>query len=389
MTTEHQPEAAPEIRSAPDTLALAASIIQAADKQHPADLVLREKMRSIRGLSRAQTGTVSRAVFGYYRWYGWLDHRRPITAQLKRALDLANGFAERPESFSDEKLLARTLPSWTASQMEITREWVRTLQTEPKLWLRARHGHGQELAGKLHHAKACGLPDAVLFFGQEDLFRSPEFQAGEFEIQDLTSQAVGLLCDPKPGQSWWDACAGEGGKTLHLSDLMNNRGLIWASDRAEWRLRRLKLRAARAGCFNYRAAFWDGSKRLPTKTRFDGVLVDAPCSGVGTWQRNPHARWTTTPEDLRELAAIQKNLLLRVAGSLKPGGKLIYSVCTLTRAETVEVADHLDQTLQGFEPMPMPDLVDPANPPAPRRWIRPQDFGCNGMFIAAWKRSAV
>ncbi|MGC8000561.1 hypothetical protein ACP3XN_24520, partial [Salmonella enterica] len=83
---------------------------------------------------------------------------------------------------------------------------------------------------------------------------------------------------------------------------MENSGLIWASDRAAWRLQKLKRRTARAKVFNYRVAMWDGGVKLPTKTKFDGVLVDAPCSGLGTWQRNPHARWTTTPGDVAELA---------------------------------------------------------------------------------------
>src|SRR4029077_8613282 len=92
----------------------------------------------------------------------------------------------------------------------------------------------------------------------------------------------------------------------------------------------------------------------PTKTKFDGVLVDAPCSGVGTWQRNPQARWTTTLEDVRELGAVQGRLLAHVAPSVKPGGKLFYSVCTLTRVETSEVADTFTQAHADFEPMNLP-----------------------------------
>src|SRR6185436_472482 len=94
-----------------------------------------------------------------------------------------------------------------------------------------------------------------------------------------------------------------------------------------------------AKVFNYRAALWDGGERPPTKTKFDGVLVDAPCSGIGTWQRNPHARWTTSANDVRELAEIQCTLLMNVADSVKPGGKLIYSVCTMSRDETVRAAE--------------------------------------------------
>ena len=98
------------------------------------------------------------------------------------------------------------------------------------------------------------------------------------------------------------------------------------------------MNRSRAKLFNYRAALWDGSPRLPTKAKFDGILVDAPCSGVGTWQRNPHARWTTTPNDVAELAAVQAKLLGNIASSVKPGGRLVYAVCTLTRAETTAVA---------------------------------------------------
>ncbi|MBI4627026.1 MAG: RsmB/NOP family class I SAM-dependent RNA methyltransferase, partial [Verrucomicrobia bacterium] len=155
---------------------------------------------------------------------------------------------------------------------------------------------------------------------------------------------------PKPGETWWDACAGEGGKTLHLADLMMNKGVVWATDRSDKRLDTLKRRAARAKLFNYRTEFWDGGSRLPTKIKFDGILLDAPCSGVGTWQRNPHARWTTTPDDVRELAATQRVLLENVCGSLKPGGRLIYAVCTLTRSETTAVADAFTAAHPELEP---------------------------------------
>jgi 16S rRNA (cytosine967-C5)-methyltransferase len=239
---------------------------------------------------------------------------------------------------------------------------------------------------------STSLPEALVYEGEEDLFRTPEFHAGEFEIQDLSSQAVGILCAPKPGETWWDACAGEGGKLLHLSDLMQNKGLIWASDRAEWRLKKLKRRTARAKVFNYRAALWDGGAKLPTKTKFDGVLVDAPCSGVGTWQRNPQARWTTTMNDVSELSAIQKSLLAHAAPGVKPGGKLIFSVCTLTRAETTEVVDDFNAKFAAaFDPMPLKQIPEGQSllTPAATKTIWPQDLGGNGMFIASWRRKMI
>lgn len=371
-------------------LQLAARVVTVAGREPPADAALREALASRRLLTREQTRGVSRMVFNYFRWFGWLDQARPLPAQIKHALELAHGFAERPETFSDEKLMDRCVPDWVRQQVEVTPAWARSLQTEPLLWLRAKRGHGEALVKKLGAAKleATRLPDALSYKGEEDLFRRPEFHAGEFEIQDISSQAVGWLCDPQPRETWWDACAGEGGKLLHLSGLMRNQGLIWASDRAEWRLKHLKRRAARAGVFNYRAAVWEGGARLPTKTKFDGVLVDAPCSGIGTWQRNPHARWTTTPKDVAELAAIQKRLLAHAALSVKPGGTLVYSVCTLTRAETADVVEAFAGSQPEFGPHVMGRSSPGSKPflPAACITIWPQDLGGNGMFVAAWQR---
>ena len=379
-------------------MAIAARVVAHADRSRPADAVLRAELRAQRGLPRNAAREISRAVFAYFRWRGfispdrrkpeWPELHAPVKWQLAKTQELAERYANSPDSFSDDDF-NEAVPGWVLKEMEVSIFWLRALQAEPRLWLRAKRGQGRALA---HSLGECWIPlqpafaDAVEYQGTEDLFRTPEFQAGEFEVQDIASQAVGLLCDPQPDETWWDACAGEGGKTLHLSDLMRNKGLIWASDRAEWRLKKLKLRARRAGGFNYRMAPWDGGAKLPTKTKFDGVLVDAPCTGVGTWQRNPHARWTTTPEDVWELSGVQANLLARVAPAVKPGGKLIYSVCTLTQAETEKVAQDFSAAFPDFEPLPLTNLFAPALPPAHPLWLWPQDTQGNGMFVAAWLR---
>jgi 16S rRNA (cytosine967-C5)-methyltransferase len=167
---------------------------------------------------------------------------------------------------------------------------------------------------------------------------------------------------------------------------MRNQGLIWASDRSAWRLRTLKRRAARARVFNYRAVRWDGSARPPTRTRFDGVLVDAPCTGLGTWHRNPHARWTTTPQDVEELSALQGALLAHAAPSVKPGGKLIYAACTLTRAETTEVANTFARSFPEYVPLQFANVLEPGAPPSTQICLWPQGHGGNGMFVAGWRR---
>lgn len=378
-------------REGPTTLELAARVVAASDRDHPADGVLREVLRTQRGVSPDKARRVSEAVFAYFRWLGWVDRQAPLEAQLRTALECRRAYAEEPESFADADLLIRAVPAWVKEHCEVTPAWVRSLQQEPVLWLRARPGQGRALAAELGECRAAGrgpLAEALEYRGASDLFRTPAFQAGGFEIQDLHSQAVSWLCDPQPGETWWDACAGEGGKMLHLSDLMQNRGLIWASDVAEWRLRRLKLRARRAGVFNYRLAHWEGTERLPTRTRFDGVLVDAPCSNLGTWGRNPHARWTTRPEDVQELAALQARLLAHAALALKPEGRLVYAVCTLTAAETVSRAAAFTETHPTFLREPLRDPLEAGAASLPDRFLRSESRRANGMYVAAWRRDA-
>jgi 16S rRNA (cytosine967-C5)-methyltransferase len=372
---------------------IAAEVIRQTGKDKPADAALREVLKEIKDLAPFDATEIARTVFIYYRWHVWLRDERGVESKMRLALRLDERFRANEANVPLAELREKAVPAWTAEQMEVGDDWLRSLQRAPKLWLRAKRGTADAMAEKLRLPGTPvppGFPDALLFDGEEDLFKTPEFHAGEFEIQDVASQMVGLLCDPKPGETWWDACAGEGGKTLHLSDLMQNKGLIWASDRAEWRLQKLKRRTGRAKVFNYRSVFWDGGKKLPTKTKFDGVLVDAPCSGVGTWQRNPQARWTTTVNDVNELSAIQKNLLANVAPGVKPGGKLIFSVCTLTRAETTEVVDDFNAKFTAeFEPLELLAIISGGQQTTATRIIWPQDLGGNGMFIAGWRRKKI
>jgi len=349
-------------------------------ERKPADAALRSTLRSS-GLNQDQKRLTSRSVFTYFRWYGWLDRKKPLRGQLEHAFDLAESLATLP----DNELTARALPSWVHDLIELSPALLREFQSEPRLWLRARPDHGEDLAAKLGDCELhSNIRDALWYRGETDLFRTAQFHEGEFEIQDLASQLVGHLSAPNPGQTWWDACAGEGGKTLHLCDLMQNKGLVWASDTAQWRLDILKRRASRAKLFNYRLKAWAAKDQLPTKTKFDGVLVDAPCSGIGTWGRNPHARWTAKPADVTELVSVQRSILDRVADSVKPGGKLIYSVCTLTSSETTEISDHFERSHPDYQSLP---LAIPAEAPAPRHLLQPGQWHAVGMFVAAWRRS--
>lgn len=365
----------------------AAHILKLVQAGTPADQALRESLTQDRHYTAPlERREISRAVFAYYRWWRWLNPKDSLQKQLEAALVLRDRFDKDPANIKAEALAARAVPDWVKTEMAvIPADWLRQLQRDPTLWIRAKAGTGAAIAAQLGLCtSATQAPDALRYGGITDLYRTAEFQSGAFEIQDLASQLVSHACAPQPGETWWDACAGEGGKTMHLSDLMQNKGLLWASDRSARRLTKLKERAARAQVFNCRVAPWEGTAQLPTKTKFDGVLVDAPCSGLGTWQRNPHARWTTTPKDITELSVIQTQLLNHIAPSLKPGGRLIYAVCTLSRAETTAVADAFTTAHPEYELIsPFPDPK--SQTPAPIT-LWPHELNANGMFIAAWKK---
>jgi 16S rRNA (cytosine967-C5)-methyltransferase len=382
----------------------AATIIAQVSPDVHADFALKREFAGDPELTPQDKRDLTRAVFAYYRWYRWFDHTSAVASRVNTALDLQRKFDASPVSVNPALLSERILPAWALASIDFPSadarvSYLQQLQREPALWLRPQRAYAASLARIMKPNTAPGFaraglkfqsadltPTAFCYTGQTDLFRTDEFKQGLFEIQDLASQLVGHACAPLPTETWWDACAGEGGKMLHLSDLMNNKGLIWASDRHTGRLATLRKRAGRAKAFNYRPVVWTGGPVLPTKTKFDGILVDAPCSGVGTWQRNPHARWSTTETDVKELADIQLQLLENTRKALKPGGRLVFAVCTITRQETTDIVRAFSQAHPELEPMPLLGLPAPKTGPATGHFLWPQDLNANGMFIAAWRQ---
>lgn len=366
---------------------LAGEVIEGSGRNAPADRVMREVLKRHRQVGTLLSAEVARGVSAYYRWWGWVEASEGAERRLREALELDERFRSVPQGFGDTELRNRVVPSWVWRETATDLAWCRFLQRHPVLWLRAEQGQAGGLAQELGHCKAGppSMPEALRYDGQSDVYGTAAFLGGRVEIQDLSSQAVGLLCGVRPGEHWWDVCAGEGGKTLHLAVLMRGRGVVWATDRAAWRLARLKRRAARADVFNYQAALWEGGEAPPFKVQVDGALVDAPCTGLGTWQRNPQARWTVQPGDVEELAQQQIRLLRSAAGAVKRGGRLVYSVCTLTQKETTGVAEAFEQSAPEFEPLVMNHPWHPGQSAA-RLSLQPWSEGGNGMFVAAWRR---
>lgn len=222
------------------------------------------------------------------------------------------------------------------------------------------------------------------------------FQEGLFEFQDEASQLAALLCDAKPGMQVLDFCSGTGGKALALGAAMENKGHLVACDISDVRLARSKLRMKRAGVENAERRSLPATDDKWMKKhhgRFDRVLVDAPCSGTGSWRRNPDARWSTQAAKLDELTALQDAILQRAAKFVKPGGKLIYATCSLLKCENDERVAHFLKANPDFEALDARtvwrSLTDRAWPCDDEHVLRlsPARHRTDGFFAAVLRRA--
>ena len=183
-------------------------------------------------------------------------------------------------------------------------------------------------------------PSGIRLTGKPSLARHPLFLDGSFEVQDEGSQLLGYLLQPKRGEMVADFCAGAGGKTLLLGAMMRSQGRLYAFDVAEKRLAKLKPRLARSGLSNVHPARIESENDIKIKRlagKLDRVLVDAPCSGLGTLRRNPDLKWRQTPESVAELTSKQASILNSAAALVKSGGRLVYATCSLLEEENEAV----------------------------------------------------
>jgi 16S rRNA (cytosine967-C5)-methyltransferase len=331
-----------------------------ADKNFPAKL--QQRLARERRFGSRDRRLYRELLYTVVRYLPWFEaaHARSLEEAARLAVWLAS---DSPALFELKDALTTQLPPTPrciaekaavlgdVASVPLVPEWLRAhcpqacdspeidvLHTRAPLWLRLQTDTPDAVFAEFSERgwrwqTSLVLPNAVRMLDDVDVTPTQAFARGAIEVQDLGSQLILERAEPAKGEHWLDACAGAGGKTLQLARLLGPIGKVTAHDIRPTALAELRLRVERAGLNNI-----DVADALAPDRQFDGVLVDVPCSGSGTWRRAPHLKWSTNPKDIAVTALLQSRLLARFAQQVRPGGKLIYATCSLSRVENEDVA---------------------------------------------------
>ena len=396
---------------------------------HPTDAVVARYFREHRQLGPRERATLSDTVYAALRErlkFEWLARSGTGSKWRKLAIlgfpgdrDFLKSALTDPEKqwldmclrVTDDELMAQhrhNLPDWlaTALRAQVGNGFdalVASLNQPAPLDLRvnALKARREAVLDALQKAGIGAAPTpfsplGIRVQGKPSLARLPAFVGGEVEVQDEGSQLLALLVDAKRGEMVVDFCAGAGGKTLALGAAMRNSGRLYAFDTSAHRLDALKPRLARSGLSNVHPVAIaherdDRIKRLAGK--IDRVLVDAPCSGLGTLRRSPDLKWRQTPTTVAAQAQLQQAILHSAARLLKPGGRLVYATCSLLPDENEAVAEAFGQTHPDFVPVDAAECLTRAQVTDAdtlcsngqlRLW--PHRHGSDGFFAAVWEK---
>lgn len=396
---------------------------------HPADAVVSRYFREHRQLGHADRAFVAETVFAVLRrgrsiearCAGQLADRRRLLATLA----IVRGWSQRELApvlkASEEEWLATAkavpeadlppavrcdLPDWLYARLEKqfgadeVLALARAMNQSAPLDLRVNtlKGDRDTLLAKLAADDIAATPGslsplAVRLRDKPALAKHPLFLEGAFEVQDEGSQLLGFLLEPKRGEMVVDFCAGAGGKTLLLGALMRNTGRLYAFDVSDKRLTNLKPRLARSGLSNVHPARIEHErdqkiKRLAGKA--DRVLVDAPCSGLGTLRRNPDLKWRQDETSVAELTVKQAAILAAAATLVRPGGRLVYATCSLLSAENDDIVAAFLEKHPDFSLLPASAVLGKQGIACEGDVLRllPHKHNTDGFFAAAMERKA-
>jgi len=412
-----------------------ASLIEAVFRfDHPADAVVARFFRERKALGPRERATLSDTVYAALRErlkFEWLARsgsgskwRRLAILGFPGDRDFLKSALSEPEKAWLDACARVREDEWLAPHRHNLPEWLATalrdqvgegfdalaaslLQPAP-LDLRVNLLKTKREAA-LAALRGAGLvaeptpysPWGIRLQGKPSLSKLPAYTGGEVEVQDEGSQLLALLLDAKRGEMVVDFCAGAGGKTLAIGAAMRNSGRLYAFDTSAHRLDGLKPRLARSGLSNVHpvAIAHERDERIKRLAgKIDRVLVDAPCSGLGTLRRHPELKWRQTPETVAAQATLQQAILASAARLLKPGGRLVYATCSLLRDENEAVAEAFGAAHADFEVEPVVDLLAAARVAQATelgvgeggRFLRlwPHRHGTDGFFAAVWRKKA-
>lgn len=327
-----------------------------------------------------------------------------LTAEEAQRLAAADPLKDAPDHIRAD------VPEWLAPQLQSAfgDQWVgeaQALTTRPPVDLRVNtlKADTARVVKSLRRFDPQAAPIAPLGLrlpaGDRDA-RTPNvltdegYKKGWFEVQDVGSQIVARLAGTAAGEQVLDYCAGAGGKTLAMAAAMNNTGQIFAYDADRSRLAPIYDRLQRAGVRNAQVRAPEPDALAGLEGRMDRVVVDAPCTGTGTWRRRPDAKWRLTEAQLEQRTSEQLEILTRAAAFVRPGGVLVYITCSLLPAENGETIDRFLSDVPGFSRQDGQQVWHDAFADAPPRWVNesgitltPATTGTDGFFLAALRRN--
>jgi 16S rRNA (cytosine967-C5)-methyltransferase len=290
---------------------------------------------------------------------------------------------ERKKSLETERATIHSIPGWLdeTGAAELGNAWEAELsalnETAPVvLRVNTLKITKEELQKQLaeagwESAEIELAPDALVLSKRGNVFQTPLFKQGFFEVQDAGSQCIAPFVQAEPGMRVIDACAGAGGKTLHLATLMQNQGSIVALDTETWKLKELHRRARRNGIHIAQARPIVSTKVVKRlRHSADRLLLDVPCSGLGVLRRNPDAKWKLSPEFLEQVRTTQASILQRYSTMLKPGGRMVYATCSIFPSENERQVEAFLRNNSDFKL-------------AEERKISPAKDGFDGFYMAA------
>jgi 16S rRNA (cytosine967-C5)-methyltransferase len=287
----------------------------------------------------------------------------------------------------EQRPLRESIPDWldALGEKELGDQWDATLHhlNQPaSVVLRANRlrTDRRQLWALLHDegilSEDVGTGDALKLTERRNVFRTAAFKKGLFEVQDYSSQLVAPLLAPEPGMRVVDACAGGGGKSLHLSALMGNKGSLIALDTLAWKLDELRQRARRAGATNIETRPIENRKVIKRLYgTADRLLLDVPCSGLGVLRRNPDSKWKLSPETIDNLRVTQQDILQSYSPMVKVGGRMVYATCSILPSENQQQVEQFLASTAGKDWK----LIE-------QKSILPQDQGFDGFFMALLER---